>query len=325
MKSSLIKLTLFVLFTAAFVSGLVAFSKSRGFEKQADKEENYSLNDDKNKRYEKQFTVAEGGNLIVESDEGTIKIESWDKNELNVVVEVDGSDSRAEKYRVEFKQEGNTISVFGKLRDRSFFKWNIGDLDVYYTIYVPKKFNTTVNTSGGNIDASQLTGKADYTTSGGSIRAENIEGQVVISTSGGDIDLREIKGNVDAETSGGNVMCENVVGNVKGHTSGGNVEIRSVDGRVNAGTSGGSVVIKVTGENKGIDAETSGGDIDVYVKDGTSADIDAETSGGSVDCDLPVTVRGKVRDSELHGKINGGGNPIRLETSGGSIHIMILK
>lgn len=325
MKSSFIKLTLFFLFTAAFISGLLAFSNSRGHVITTPDEENYSVGDGQNRRFEKQFTVTDGGDLIVESDAGTVKIDSWDKNEVSVIVEVEGSDSRAEKYKVEFKQEGNTVTVIGKVRDKSFFKWHVGNLEAYYTIKVPKKFNTTVNTSGGDIDAAKLVGKVDYSTSGGNVSIETIEGLTVVSTSGGDVDLRDINGDVDAETSGGNVICENVKGNVKGYTSGGNVEVRSVDGRVKAGTSGGNITIKVTGENKGIEAETSGGDIDIYVKDGIGADIDAETTGGSVDCDLPVTVRGKVRDSELHGKINGGGNPIRAETSGGSIRIATLR
>lgn len=326
MKPSFIKLTLFFLFTAAFITGLLAFSNSRGHVvPEGTDEESYSVGDERNRRFEKQFTVTEGGNLIVESDAGTVEVNSWDKNEVSVVVEVEGSDSRAENYKVEFKQEGNTVTVIGKVRDKSFFKWHVSNLQAYYTIKVPKKFNTTVNTSGGDIDAAKLIGKVDYSTSGGNVNVESIEGMTVVSTSGGDVDLRDINGDVDAETSGGNVMCENVVGNVKGYTSGGNVEVRSVDGRVKAGTSGGSITIKVTGENKGIEAETSGGDIDIFVKDGIGADIDAETTGGSVDCDLPVTVRGKVRDSELHGKINGGGNPIRAETSGGSIRIATLR
>ena len=325
-SSSLLKLVVFLLVTAAFVSGVVAYSNSRGHVSSSlNQEEEYDNEGDGVRRYEKQFSVKEGGELNVEADAGTVKIDSWDKNEVSVVVEIEGSDKRVAKYNVEFRQEGNTIHVVGKVRDRSFFKWNWGNLEAYYTIFVPKKFNTLVNTSGGNVEAKNLIGSADYTTSGGDIDVEKIEGETLVSTSGGDVDVRDVIGNVEAETSGGNVMCENIVGSVNGHTSGGNVEIRSVDGRVKAGTSGGSIVIKVTGENKGIDAETSGGGIDIYIKDGVGANIDAETSGGSVDCDLPVTVRGKVRDSELHGKINGGGNPIRAETSGGSIRIAALK
>ncbi len=327
-SSSLIKLTLFFLFTTVFVTGLIAYSHSRG---NSDGRNNSSTvedsfsDDQHNRRYEKQFTVKDGGEIIVNADAGTIKIDSWEKSEVSVVVEVNGSDSRAEKYTVEFKQEGNTVYVTGKVKDKSFFKWHVGNLEVRYTINVPKKFNTTVKTSGGDIESKNLIGKANYNTSGGNVNVEKIEGETIASTSGGNVVVRDIVGNVEAETSGGNVICENIKGDVDGSTSGGDVEANFIDGRVKAGTSGGNVTIKVNGNNKGINAETSGGDIDIFVKEGVGADIEAETTGGSVDCDLPVTVRGKVRDSELHGKLNGGGNVIRARTSGGSIRIATLK
>ncbi|MFA6468704.1 MAG: DUF4097 family beta strand repeat-containing protein [Bacteroidota bacterium] len=327
-SSAILRLTLFVLLTAVFVTGLIAYSNSRGHVRNNEdsfESEAMVVGDDHNRKYEKQFAVQQGGEVIVEADAGTVRIDSWDKNEVSIVVEIDGTDSRANKYTVEFRQEGNTVYVTGKVRDNSFFKWHVGNLEALYTIYTPKKFNTTVKTSGGNIESKNLIGRADYNTSGGNIAAEKLEGQTVVTTSGGNVDVLDVVGNVDAETSGGNVVCENIVGNVKGYTSGGDVEFIGVDGKVKGGTSGGNVTVKVIGENKGIDVETSGGDIDIYVKEGIGADIDAETSGGSVDCDLPVTVRGKVRDSELHGKLNGGGNPIMANTSGGSIRIAPIK
>lgn len=326
MKSPIVRITSFIIITALFVSGLIAYSHSRGkpVSENTSTEESWN-NSDNNRRFEKVFRVSEDGLVKVEADAGTVRIDSWDKPEVSIVVEVDGSDSRVEKYNVEFMQDGNTVSVIGKIRDKSFFKWNMGNIEARYTIYIPKKFNSSIETSGGNITATNLTGSMKYETSGGDIIVEKSSGVTNVNTSGGDIELTDIVGNVKAETSGGNVRCENVQGSVDGQTSGGNVELRSVDGEIKAGTSGGGIIIKVTGDNKGIFAETSGGDIDIYVKEGTAADLDAETTGGSVDCDLPVVVRGKVRDSELHGKINGGGNPIKAETSGGSIKIAILK
>lgn len=327
--SSIIKITLFLLLGFVFGSSFVLYSNSRGnahqIHRESDENDPYNSGDDRNRRYEKQFIVNDGGTLVVEADAGTVVIKSWDKKEVSIVVEIEGTDSRVEKYRVEFKQEGDKVSVVGKVRDKSFFKWHVGNLEAHYTIFTPKKFSADVNTSDGNIETSDLIGKISLNTSGGNVNVENIEGKTIASTSGGDVGARDIQGELEVETSGGSVRCTNVTGDVYGHTSGGNVEIANVDGRVKASTSGGNIVIKVTGENRGIDAETSGGDIDIFVKENIAANIDAETSGGSVDCDLPVTVKGKVKDNELHGKINDGGNPIRAETSGGSIRIAVLK
>ena len=327
MKLPIVRIILFLLLTAVFVSGLIAYSHSRGneFTTPVDEENEFSLSEENSKRYEKQFTVTPGGLVIVEADAGSIYLNSWDKNEVSIVVEIEGNDSRAEKYVVDFSQEGNTVKVVGKVRDKSFFKWHVGSLEARYTINVPRQFNSHVNTSGGDIEAKEITGTADLETSGGDITLYHINGESNLITSGGDIEAKEIVGNVDAETSGGDVICENITGNVFGSTSGGDVEIRSVNGRVKAETSGGSIAVRLSGENQGIDASTSGGNISIFIPSDAKATIEAETTGGSVECDLPVTVKGKVRDSELYGTINGGGNVIRAGTSGGSITITGLK
>ena len=50
--------------------------------------------------------------------------------------------------------------------------------------------------------------------------------------------------------------------------------------------------------------------------------IDAE--GDRVDTDLPLEIRGSVSRGTLHGRLNGGGASLKLETSGGSIRIRAL-
>jgi len=326
MKSPLIKIIIFAFLTLLFISSMTAYSTSRSA-KSAEQEHEPAAwaSDEDGRRFEKTFTVTPGGDLRIDADAGEVTVRPWDKNEVNVVVVVDGSDSRVNKYTVDFRQEGKTVTVTGKIKDNSFFKWNTGNLEARYTVFVPKEFNTDISTSGGSVDVAEISGRTDCETSGGDITVRAVTGAVRASTSGGSVELRDINGSVDAETSGGDVVAENIDGDAKGHTSGGDVELRGVNGAVSAGTSGGSIVITVTGENQGIDAETSGGNIDIYVKEDVKATLEAETSGGSVDCDLPVTVRGKVQDTSLYGTVNGGGKKIHAETSGGSIRIAVLK
>jgi DUF4097 and DUF4098 domain-containing protein YvlB len=97
------------------------------------------------------------------------------------------------------------------------------------------------------------------------------------------------------------------------------VKVSEVEGKVRAGTSGGNMYVKVKGANKGVFAETSGGDIEIVVSKTVAADIDASTSGGSVHFDFPVTISGQIDESRVRGKLNGGGNTIRAHTSGGDV------
>jgi len=80
-------------------------------------------------------------------------------------------------------------------------------------------------------------------------------------------------------------------------------------------------MVVVRGGNKGVHAETSGGNVEIAVASNVSANIDAATSGGSVECDLPVTVQGKIHESSIKGTVNGGGPLIYAHTSGGDVRI----
>ncbi len=325
--STIIKICLFVVLGVIFGGSLVFYSHGRGqvHETGDDASMFFSHGETKTRHIEKKFTVNSGGNFNLETDAGEVFVDTWDTDEVQIVVDIEGNDKRTQKFDVQFFQEGNTIKVVGKIKDHSFFKWNIGDLDVKYTITLPKKFSVTANTSGGNLKVRNVTGEVRCETSGGDVTAESIDGQTILNTSGGGIEANLIKGNVKVETSGGDIRANDITGDFKGNTSGGNINLNTIDGNVYAETSGGDIDLRVKGENKGISVHTSGGGITIHVKENIAADVDASTSGGSVKCELPITIKGTIEESELHGRINGGGNSIRAETSGGDIRIVTLK
>jgi len=67
--------------------------------------------------------------------------------------------------------------------------------------------------------------------------------------------------------------------------------------------------------------QTTGGGVTLKVPEPSAFDLDAATSGGTVHCDLPITITGKAQSTQIKGPVNGGGKPVLLRTSGGSIHI----
>ena len=104
-------------------------------------------------------------------------------------------------------------------------------------------------------------------------------------------------------------------------TSGG-VTINSVRGKVKGETSGGSINVVLLSPVPGdIWLSTSGGGVTVNVPGDAAFNLNAETSGGGVSCELPVTIEGKKERNELKGAVNGGGPTLRLESSGGGIHV----
>ena len=50
-------------------------------------------------------------------------------------------------------------------------------------------------------------------------------------------------------------------------------------------------------------------------------DLDARTSGGKVRFDREVSIEGRIDPNHIQGAINGGGEELRVNTSGGQIRI----
>lgn len=327
---SWVKIGVFILVGVIFAGVMVMYSNSQYREAhdgspREDFRSMFGGDENSDRHIEKSFTVHSGGNLVLDTDAGDVYVETWDRDEVRVKVDISGTDRRAERFDVKFSTEDNRVTVIGKSGDNAIFRWDVGNLDISYRVSVPKKFSVKATTSGGDMTLRDMVGEVRFESSGGNLTVEGVDGTVNVNTSGGDIKVRMIKGGVKGETSGGNVRADNVTGDLNVQTSGGDIDLSVIDGSVHAETSGGGITLRLSGENKGVDVHSSGGDISIYVNDSIAANLEASTSGGKVRCELPITVKGDMSDEELRGKINGGGNVIRAETSGGDVRIKSTK
>ncbi len=271
------------------------------------------------KRFEKKFQVSPGGTLTLGTDAGSVKIIGTASNEVSVVADMRGREKDVENFEITAEQSGNNVDVKGKLRKGISWFWNSVDIDVEYTVSVPREYSVKMHTAGGDIAVSDLKGRVDGKTSGGNVSIGTTEGEINLETSGGNVEAEKCTGALRMRTSGGEINVRAIAGDVDLGTSGGDVKITDVEGKVRAETSGGSMFVKVKGSNKGVFAETSGGDIEIVVSKSVAADIDATTSGGSVHFDFPVTLSGKIDESRVRGTLNGGGSMIHAHTSGGDV------
>jgi DUF4097 and DUF4098 domain-containing protein YvlB len=301
----------------------------------------------------KTFQATPGGTLVVDVDFGSIdvSINSTDAVAIQVWRKVTrGSAEKEQKYLSEnpvvFVQEGNTITVRSHPTVKEKFHWFGGSQnrnEAKYTIQVPARFNARLDTSGGSIAASNLTGEVKGDTSGGGLRFAQLhgplngdtsgggihvtdcEGPIKIHTSGGGIKVTGGSGSLDGDTSGGDIAVKTFKGPISMHTSGGGITIENVAGKVEGDTSGGSILAVLLSPLPGdVNLSTSGGGVKVKVSAETAFNLDAEASGGGVRCDLPVTVQGKLESDRMKGPVNGGGPILKLETSGGGIHVQKL-
>ena len=297
------------------------------------------------------FSVRPGGRLMMDVDPGSIEVRTAGESQIvvNVFRKVErAGDYRAEEllrqHEVDFNQQGNNLIIRAKFPSEDWRRWRHSSLQVRYVVSIPTEFNVDLKTSGGGVNVDDLRGEVRVKTSGGGLRFGKIEGpitghtsgggitmagcngKVEVRTSGGGIEIESGAGDLIAETSGGGIKIGDFVGDAFVRTSGGSIKINRIEGAIDASTSGGPIVATLGAQpKKDCRLHTSGGGITLELDESLSLNINAETSGGGVTTDLPVTVQGELRSGLLRGTLNGGGQSLILQTSGGGIHLRKLR
>ncbi|MEV0388006.1 DUF4097 family beta strand repeat-containing protein [Nonomuraea sp. NPDC050643] len=137
----------------------------------------------------------------------------------------------------------------------------------YGDIRVEQAGRLRLKTTHGDISVTRSSGHADVTTTHGSIRIGEIDGTAVIRNSHGEIRLREITGELRLNSAHGDSTVDRALDGVAAKTAYGSVRIGEIVS--------GSVVM-----------ETTGGGLELGIREGTAAWLDVSSTYGTVDVSL---------------------------------------
>jgi hypothetical protein len=275
----------------------------------------------------KNFTAGNNTLVQVETVGGNIEIVGQTSNEAKVEMYVrhgnwndklskEELDERLQNYDVTISQESNTIKAI--VTQKKSINWNKNGLSISFKIYVPKQAATDLETKGGNIDLSDLTGKQDAITRGGNIAMRNVSGDTRLETSGGNIGVEAFDGKLTVNCSGGNIDLNDVKGDIDVKTAGGNINLAGTAGSVEAHTSGGDIRAKISSLEKSLTLHTSGGNITANLPEDKGFDVDMR--GDNIHTNF-ANFKGHLGKEKVQGTVNGGGIPIKITTSGGNISL----
>lgn len=306
-------------------------------------------------------------NVEVQTSGGYINVSAANALEARLEVYIRGNGGKDNLSKEEIKQrldemyELNISVSNNKLVAIAKPKVKITDwkrsLSISFKVVVPKNVSTDLQTSGGSISLSGITGNQDFTTSGGSLNVENVSGKVkgrtsggsiyaenatedidlttsggsitakncdgklVLTTSGGSLDLRDMKGNIKATTSGGGIKGMTISGELLAHTSGGSIHLDDLMCSLETSTSGGKIDVSVATLGKYIKIDNSGGNVDLHLPRGVGIDLDL--SADKVKTDELKNFTGRLNEDEIKGKLNGGGVPVDVRSGSGRIYLSL--
>lgn len=274
----------------------------------------------------KTFTVNAPGNLEVTTSGSSVKVSGNSGNDVVIDMfvkyrdkQVSAKDSEVEEllkdFELEFTQTGNKISIISKQKGNWDWK-SKNRIDLSFHVSVPFQMSTFVKSSGGSFSMTEIEGEHEIHTSGGSVKISDSKGELMTKSSGGSFQLNGFNGNANIQTSGGSIKISQLTGDLDISSAGGSVALEEIDGGILVNSSGGSIKAQMSSLEKEMILKSSGGSITAIVPEGTGLDLDLR--GGRVKSSLS-NFSGEIKDDRVLGTLNGGGIPVKMESSGGSI------
>ncbi len=235
----------------------------------------------------KTYTITGKPDLRVETSDANVQVDTWDQNTIEARVVTERYKIGEDGIKIYEHQTGDTVELEVRFPHHNF-TFQVGTHRVDVQIHMPR------------------------------------EGRVYLHTGDGNIRLSNFKGNMELQSSDGHQEIEGVDGMLRGRAGDGRIratgrfdglELGTGDGRIEARALPGSTAASSWNLHAG------DGSITLQLPDNFAADVDLHTGDGHITLDMPVTVEGRIGQSDIHGKLNGGGKSLTIHTGDGSIRL----
>ncbi len=268
----------------------------------------------------RKFTVAGAPTVTLDTFDGAIEVHSWDRNEVEVIVDKQAQDdAMLAQIVVEQSQDGNhiTLRVRGPAQaGRSGLVIGVSfSPRATLRVALPKAATLELKSGDGTITVEDVAGAVTAQSDDGSIIGTRLSGDLRARTDDGSIRLREMTGKVDAETLDGSITVNGTLTHLRAKTG---------DGSVRIGAESGSAL----GDDWNV--ETGDGTVEVRLPQGVAAVVDASTADGVIRSNYPgLTVPPRHEDDDrserddnrrdLKATLGAGGYTLRVRTRDGTI------
>ena len=247
------------------------------------------------------------GHLTVDTEFGTINIETTDRNHVDIAVKktwrsrllimrpklVGWIDELFEDFEITIEYDPpdteSDVRVEGKFkRGREYWQEELKWFKAEIQVTVPRQYDVTLKTA-----------------------------------SHGDIHVGDLMGTVRAEALGGNIYLGEIQGEVSGETGvSGDIILKGCQSSVNLTAATGDIRAEMpTQPQHPWTLHTSiGGAIDVTLYSHIALDIDLQTQG-KISSDFSIQSQDEITENRLKGTLNGGGPLLKLHASTGEIRL----
>jgi DUF4097 and DUF4098 domain-containing protein YvlB len=241
--------------------------------------------------WSKTYTISGKPDLRVDTSDANIRVSTWDQNSIEAKVTTTRYKIGDDGIRIEEHQTGDTVEIDVRFPHNHgvTINWgNSGSHRVEIDIHMPRE------------------GRVDLHTGDGKIELGNFKGEMLLRSGDGSQEVNGVDGKLRALTGDGHIRADGRFDEL---------DLKTGDGRVDARATAGSALATSWR------LESGDGTVTLEVPENLAADVDLHTGDGHIDLDMPITTSGKIREGEVRGKLNGGGNLLMIHTGDGSIRL----
>ncbi len=242
----------------------------------------------------KSYTVSGRAQVRVDTNDGAVRVATGDAKQVEFRVIYEGYELNKNMH-IDSRQDGDSVQLNARVMGHWGFSWGHNRRGPRIEVRMPKDADLQIDTGDGSVETQPISGRVKIHTGDGSVR------------------VQAVNGNVDIDTGDGSITLEGAKGDIHGRLDALNVKTGdgSIDARVETGS-------KLTG---GWSIHTGDGSVDLMLPADLQANIDASTNDGHISMGIPLTVEGTFSNSQIHGKMNGGGQSLTIHTGDGSIRL----
>ena len=255
--------------------------------------------------WHKTYTVSGKATVHVETNDGAVRVSTWDGKQIEARVETVGWKIDSEVRIIE-RQTGDRLDLEARVPNSNGI-FGGGRRSLRIELRIPREADINVHTGDGSVETGNNIGAVDIQTGDGQIIVSGAKGNIRLSTGDGQIQAKGLDGQLTASTGDGQIQVEGRLDSMNLKTNDGSIDARLAKGsRISSSWS----------------VRTGDGSVTLRLPENFQADLDAHTGDGHIKVDFPIVRTGKTGESQLRGKINGGGSLLTVGTGDGSIDIL---
>ena len=285
--------------------------------------------------------------LSVRTPKGHVTSKIWDRDEVQVDAKISvwGTDEEAvqafaEQIDVQIQRESGAVQIRPNVPKRKKGD-SIRSVRIDFELHHPEKVDLDVRARHGNITLPQIDGAATlnnnrgktvFEGASGNIRVKQNRGDIAVQHAGGDfiannnrgsINVGQVGGRVDVKNNRGATRLKNIAGATIVQANRGAVEIENPEAGVIIQSRGSNIAVrphKPIGDDYAI--QNRDGAVDLIIPDGSAVDVHGYVGRGSIQTDLPLSITGVSRTSQVvTGQLNGGGSKVAIELGRGDLRL----